>query len=187
MVYVMKRSEKEVKLRQEFFELSKVSMHKMSKEEKLEYRKKKKELREKITEEDKKRVDLITKPPIQYHLFRIQTTNSKAPALDIECPFNNEEVVISKTCIANKLSKPPNYELPEIRDDGKSVVSGANKNGDESFMMKPLDDFSLVPNFKKILNRGKGGTWLQDEDLKGCFDTIQIYYNPQKLKTRKNI
>jgi hypothetical protein len=71
MVYVMKRSEKEVKLRQEFFELSKVSMHKMSKEEKLEYRKKKKELREKITEEDKKRVDLITKPPIQYHLFRI--------------------------------------------------------------------------------------------------------------------
>jgi hypothetical protein len=46
-------------------------MHKMSKEEKLEYRRKKKELREKITEEDKKRVDLITKPPIQYHLFRI--------------------------------------------------------------------------------------------------------------------
>jgi hypothetical protein len=39
-------------------------MHKMSKEEKLEYRKKKKELRERITEEDKKRVDLITKPPI---------------------------------------------------------------------------------------------------------------------------
>lgn len=39
-------------------------MHKMNKEEKLEYRRRKKELREKITDEDKKRVDLITKPPI---------------------------------------------------------------------------------------------------------------------------
>jgi hypothetical protein len=38
--------------------------------------------------------------------------------------------------------------------------------------MKPLDDFSQVPNFKKILDRGTGGTWIQDEDLKGCFDSI---------------
>lgn len=39
-------------------------MHKMSKDEKLEHRRKKKELKEKISEEDKKRIDLITKPPI---------------------------------------------------------------------------------------------------------------------------
>jgi len=65
MVYVQKRSEKEVKYRQEYFELSKnVSMHKLSKEEKIEHRKRKKELKEKISEEDKKRIDLITKPPI---------------------------------------------------------------------------------------------------------------------------
>jgi len=36
----------------------------MSKDEKLEHRRKKKELKEKISEEDKKRIDLITKPPI---------------------------------------------------------------------------------------------------------------------------
>jgi hypothetical protein len=73
MVYVQKRSEKEVKLKQEFFELSKITMHKMTKEEKLEHRKRKKELRELIGEEDRKRIELITKPPIQHRLFKIKT------------------------------------------------------------------------------------------------------------------
>ena len=68
------------------------------------------------------------------------------------CPYSNEEIIIAKQCIFNKLSKPPNYELPEIRDDGKSVVSAAQK-GDESFVMKPLDDFSSIPHFKDIIDR----------------------------------
>ena len=54
MVYAQKRGDQEIKLRQQYFELSKVSMHKMTKDEKLEPRRKKKELKEKITEEDKK-------------------------------------------------------------------------------------------------------------------------------------
>jgi hypothetical protein len=39
-------------------------MHKMSKEEKLDHRRKRKEIKEKVTEFDKKRIELITKPPI---------------------------------------------------------------------------------------------------------------------------
>jgi len=50
MVYVQKRGEKELKLRQELFEISKTTMHKMTKDEKLEFRKRKKDLREKINE-----------------------------------------------------------------------------------------------------------------------------------------
>lgn len=47
----------------------------------------------------------------------------------------------------NKLSKPPNYELPEIRGDDKSVVSANVKiNPDEAFIPKPLDDFSTLNN-----------------------------------------
>ena len=56
MVYAQKRGDQEIKLRQQYFELSKVSMHKMTKDEKLEHRRKQKEPKEKITEEDKKRV-----------------------------------------------------------------------------------------------------------------------------------
>ncbi len=103
-------------------------MHKMSKEEKLEHRRRKKELRERISEEDKNRIELITKPPVQYRLYRLKSNVARTPLLNIYCPYSNDEIVIAKKCILNRLSKPPNYELPEIRDDGKSVVSSAQKN-----------------------------------------------------------
>ena len=64
MVYTKERSEKEMLLREEYFNMLKMSIHKMSREEKLEFRKRKKEIREMLHEEDKKRVELITKAPI---------------------------------------------------------------------------------------------------------------------------
>lgn len=64
MVYVKERNEEEIKLRQDYFNLSKQNIHKLNKEEKLDHRKIKKELKEKINEEEKKRQDLISKPPI---------------------------------------------------------------------------------------------------------------------------
>jgi len=53
--------------------------------------------------------------------------------------------------------------------------------------MKPLEDFSSLPHLKEIVSRGNGGFWVQDQDFKGCFQFIQIFYNPQKLKYTKNI
>lgn len=64
MVYTKERTDQEIKLRQEYYQMMNVNMHKLSKEDKLEFRRKKKELREKTHEEEKKRVELITKPPI---------------------------------------------------------------------------------------------------------------------------
>lgn len=54
-------------------------MHKFTKDEKLEHRRRKKELREKISECDRSRVELITKPPIQYKLFRLKTNAARCP------------------------------------------------------------------------------------------------------------
>lgn len=48
MVYVQKRSDKEIKLRQEYIELSNVLINKMNKEEKIEHRRKKKDLRDRV-------------------------------------------------------------------------------------------------------------------------------------------
>lgn len=58
-------------------------MHKFTKDEKLEHRRKKKELREKISECDRSRVELITKPPNQFKLFRIKTNAARCPLLNI--------------------------------------------------------------------------------------------------------
>lgn len=54
----------------------------MTKEEKLEHRRIKKELKEKIFEEDNKRFELIKKPAIHYKLFKIKSSVSKALILD---------------------------------------------------------------------------------------------------------
>lgn len=48
MVYVQKRTDKEIKLRQDYIEHSNQSINKMNKEEKIEHRKKKKDLRDKV-------------------------------------------------------------------------------------------------------------------------------------------
>ncbi len=56
MVYVQKLSDYEIKLRQDYLALSKTQMNKMSREEKLDYRRQKKEIREKIGEQENKRI-----------------------------------------------------------------------------------------------------------------------------------
>jgi hypothetical protein len=50
----------------------------MTKEEKLEFRKQKKELKDKISEEDKKRSELIKNPnPVPYKLLRVKSNVGK--------------------------------------------------------------------------------------------------------------
>lgn len=71
-------------------------MHKMSKDDKLEYRRKKKEIREKIQDEDRKRIEFITKPPIQYRFFRLKTGVKRLPRITIMNTFNQEEIQIAK-------------------------------------------------------------------------------------------
>ena len=38
-------------------------------------------------------------------------------------PFNAKEIFIAKKCVINRLTKPPNYDLPELKGDDKSVIS----------------------------------------------------------------
>ena len=71
MVYVKEKSEEEIKLREKYFNLNKVNLQKLSKEAKLEYRRQKKEMKEQIQQEDKLKIELITKPPIQYRMLKV--------------------------------------------------------------------------------------------------------------------
>ncbi|EGR33436.1 hypothetical protein IMG5_052980 [Ichthyophthirius multifiliis] len=142
-----------------------------------------------IVEEDKKRIELITHQPIQYNFFRIKTGVSKVPLLNMFSPFSFEEIHTAKTCIKNRLHKPPNYQDgAEIRDDGKSIMSTIQKNNaEESLQMKPLDDFSSLANIIESLNRGIGGIWISDNDILKNFEHIQLFYNPNKYPHNKII
>ena len=60
--------------------------------------------------------------------MRIKNGAIGTKPINVYCPFSALEIYIAKKCIANKLSKPPNYDVPEIRGDDKSVISSTVKN-----------------------------------------------------------
>jgi hypothetical protein len=106
-------------LKHEYNEMCKISLSSKSREEKLEYRKKKKELKERLTMEEKKRLELISKAPVHYHFLKLL-----AP-LKIQCDYGEKEILLAKKCVVNKLSQPPNYDIPLEKEekDSKSMHS----------------------------------------------------------------
>jgi hypothetical protein len=99
MVYTQKRSDKEIKLRQDYYNLAKMNLTKMTKEEKLDIRRQKKEIKEKLNDEEKKRIELITKPPIKHKLFRVKSAVGKVPIINVIAPFTLLEIYLAKKCM----------------------------------------------------------------------------------------
>lgn len=140
MVFVQKHAEQEIKLIEDYLELSKINIHKREKEEKLEIRRKRKELLKMIREDAERRKELIEKPPILYKFFRVKTAIAKVPVLNIMTPFTTDEIFLAKKCVLNRLKCPPNYDLPDIKmtADDKSVYSQQISQNGEGNQIKPL-------------------------------------------------
>ena len=185
MVYVKEKSEEELKLRENYFNLNKVNVHKMSKEGKLENRRQKKEMKDRIQQEDKKRIELITKHPIQYRMLKVNSNVLGVALLNYICSFTPKEIHIAKKCILNKMKMPPNYDLPDIsgkNDDLKSISqSMVSQLTEASYHLKPLDDFGNIPNLIDPTPREQSGGWLTDSDLANVFQYLIIYFDLNKL------
>ena len=140
MVFVQKHSEHEIKLIEDYLELSKINIHKREKEEKLEIRRKRKELLKQIKEDAERRKELMEKPPMLYKFFRVKTAIAKVPVLNIMTPFSPDEIFLAKKCVLNRLKAPPNYDLPDIKmtADDKSVYSQQISTSGEANQIKPL-------------------------------------------------
>ena len=191
MIYVKRITDYEIKLRTECLSSLKITTHKLSRDQILEIKKNRRDLKTKIKEEEKKRIDLMQKNPVQYKFFRVFSGMYNSPEMSIVSPFSNEEIFLAKKCIMNKIQKPPNYyDFYDVRVEEKSVASGdrAHSNNQINALeqsiqsaLKPLDDFSRIPNHNEPVNREVEGQWLKDSDFYGCFEFIQIYYNPTKF------
>ena len=106
-------------LKQEYNEMCKISLSNKTREEKLEYRRKKKELKEKLGVEEKKRLEQLSKAATQYHFLKL------LGSLQLECEYGEKEILLAKKCLLNKLSQPPNYDIPLEKEekDSKSMNS----------------------------------------------------------------
>lgn len=126
MVYVEKIPDWEIKMRREYLEALKEPTNRKLKEQILEIKRKRKDLRTRIKEEDKKRIDLINKEPVNYRIFKIMSNSVDQKQLAVICPFNEEEIYTAKKCSANRISRPPNYyDFYDEKKDDKSALSTA--------------------------------------------------------------
>lgn len=175
MVYVQKRSLKEARLKAEYTDLTKQPLTSKTIDEKKEHRRRKKDLKEKLTAEEIKRNELIHKPALPYRIFKLLSL-----ALNVHCEFSTEEIGIAKKCIANQLSKPPNYDAsdPNHFSTGSYSVTNSRKDRDTEEAPKTLEDFSSILNYKEPLSRPCAGIWMLDRDLLALFDQLLIYFNP---------
>lgn len=76
--------------------------------------------------------------------MRLKSEVKGKEPITVYSSYAADEIYIAKKCIINKKDKPPNYDLPEIKGDDKSVVSANMKATDDSFTVKPLEDFSSI-------------------------------------------
>lgn len=73
-----------MQLRNEYNEMSKVTFANKTREEKLEHRRKKKEIKESLVVEEKKRVEQINKPKKDYHFMKVLSN------LKIFCEYSDK-------------------------------------------------------------------------------------------------
>ena len=198
MVYVQKIPDWEVKMRREYLEALKETTNKKTREQIVEIKKKRRDLKTLIKDEDKKRLDFISKEPISYRLFKVLSNVVDEKPISIMCPFTDEEIYTAKKCLVNKIVKPPNYyDFYDEKKDEKQGISQASAAGSVSNQqtavaysltakiensiaaaMRPLTDFSKLPSSKEPADKGKRGNWMLDSDFSSCFDFIQVYFNP---------
>jgi hypothetical protein len=134
MIYVQKIPDWEVKLRRNYLQALKAPTNKRSRDELLEMKKEKRDIKARIREEDKKRMDAIGRESVPLRCLRVMSnvgrrfvTAVDADPLAVLCPFNDEEIYIAKKCMLNKLSRPPNYyDFYDKQAEDKSNVSGGN-------------------------------------------------------------
>jgi hypothetical protein len=184
MVFSQEKSQKEMLLKHEYNELAKLTLTNKTREEKLEYRRRKKELKEKLAAEEKKRLELIGRPAQRQHFLKL------LGAVKLECEYGEKEILLAKKCLLNKLTQPPNYDVPLEKEekDTKSLQSisvSMTKYKEEGELFPNIHDFSALPNVQELHPRPDRGVWLQDEDLLGFFTSLQVLYDPTAFTNRK--
>ena len=103
--------------------------------------------------------------------------------MKVQCDYGEKEILLAKKCVVNKLSQPPNYDIPLEKEekDNKSMHSvsvSVIKYKEESELFPNIHDFVSIPNVIELLERKETGVWVKDTDLLEFFDSLQVLYNP---------
>lgn len=130
-------------------------------------------------------------PPIQYKLLKIKTSVGNYPILNMNPPFTNEEIRMTKKCLINGWQKPPS------EDDDKPAFTKTTGHKEFKIEMSPVKEAYEKPPTNEgegeakeqqvILEprtRAAGGIWMQAADFPFCFQYFIVFHNEEKIPNR---
>lgn len=74
----------------------------------------------------------------------------------MNCEYGDKEILLAKKCVINRLSQPPNYDIPMEKED-RDTKSQTNvsvsliKYKEESELFPNIHDFSAINNLTELL------------------------------------
>lgn len=185
-------TEEEFIIHKKYEQMLLVKTHFMNKEDIIKLKKQRRDLRLKLKDIEKKKVEFISRSNRVMNLIAVSTFEKLDAKTNYGPSFTPKEIKIAKTCIANGLSRPPNFiDISELHWDEGSMASGtkANIKDNEQFIAnfsKSLSDFSMIPSASLKQNRTES-QWIETKRISDLFSRLIILFNPKMFKNKENL
>ena len=185
-------TEEEFIIHRKYEQMLTVKTHFMNKEDIIKLKKQRRELRMKLKEIEKIKIDFINKSNRALSLVSLCSTEVLDKNTNFGQCFSAKEIQIAKTCKKYALSRPPNFvDINDLKWEEGSIVSTTkqnikdNDNSNANFS-KSLSDFTSIENGKLCENR-TGYQWVQTGELMSLFNKLIVLYNPNNFSNRETI
>ena len=171
-----------------------IKTHFMNKEDIIKLKKARRELRLKLKEIERRKMELISRSNKSMKLAAIGTKLVPTPDINTTHSYTNKEIQIAKTCIKHDLTKPPNFiDINDLRWEEGSMVSNSKmqqskeaENLQQTNIGKSISDFTSIPGIELQANRANN-MWLETQFLSSYFDKLMIFYNPVHFSSKDSI
>jgi len=173
-----------------------IKTHFMNKEDIIKLKKTRRELRLKLKEIERRKMELIMRSNKSMKLAAVGTKLFPMPELNSAHTYTNKEIQIAKTCIKHNLCKPPNFiDINDLRWEEGSMLSNSkmqqlkeaeNPQQQQLNISKSISDFSSIPGVELETNR-TSNMWIETQFLTSYFDKLMIFYNPAHFSNKDSI
>jgi len=124
----------------------------------------------------------------KFQFVKVKSSVVKIPAINAVCPFADEEIMMAKKCILNKLERRPDYDKKRFEPDNKpeakepsntplekEVVGKEEKSSEKSKHEDAEEENQIYVEPKP---RVTGGLWMDLGDIIHSFQYLLIFHNP---------
>lgn len=179
-------TEEEFIIHRKYEQMLNVKTHFMNKEDIIKLKKQRRDLRFKLKEIEKRKIEFISKSNKTLNLVSLSGGPELDGMINLGQSYTSKEVKIAKTCIKYDMSKPPNFiDINDLRWDESSMISGTKQNFKEvdqvvANINKSLSDFSSREGAVLCENR-LDSRWIETSALPNLFNKLIVFYNPNNF------